>query len=153
MGLLERIEEDYRRAFKAHQADEVAVLRLLLSATKNAAIAARTSVAKTLDDSGVEQVIRQEVKKLKDALVDFSKAARADLVAATQAELATLAKYLPQAMSAEELQTIVTAVVERLRTEGVTDFGKVMGSVMREVKGRADGDSVAEAVKKALAQK
>lgn len=153
MGLLERIEEDYRRAFKAHQADEVAVLRLLLSATKNAAIAARTSVVKTLDDSGVEQVIRQEVKKLKDALVDFSKAAREDLVAATQAELSTLAKYLPQAMSAEELQTIVTAVVERLRTEGVTDFGKVMGSVMREVKGRADGDSVAEAVKKALAQK
>lgn len=148
--LLEKIENDFRQAMKAHDPAKVSTLRMLMSAVKNAAIAARTSAKQSLDDNDVENVIRQEVKKIKDALLDFSKAARTDLADAAHAEIKVLSTYLPAPMSAEELADNVGATVERLYKEGVKDFGKVMGAAMKEIKGRADGNAVTEAVKKAL---
>ena len=149
--LRERIEEDFRQAMKAHDAGRVSVLRLLRSAIVNAVIAARTSVKQSLDDADVENVIRQEAKKLKDALQDFTKAARHDLVVATQDELAVLQSYLPSELGAAELEVMVSNVAEQVKKSGVADFGRIMGAVMREVKGRADGETVAEAVRRALA--
>ena len=148
--LLEKIENDFREAMKAHDAVRVSALRMLMSQVKNAAIAARTSAKKSLDDADVEGVIRQEVKKIKDALLDFTKAARTDLADAANAEIKLLSTYLPTPMSVEEVADKVEAAVERLHREGVKEFGKVMGVIMKEIKGRADGHAVTEAVKKAL---
>ncbi len=148
--LLEKIEHDFKDAMKAHDAAKVSTLRMLMSSVKNAAIAARTSAKQSLDDDDVQNVVRQEVKKIKDSLVDFTKAARTDLVESAEAELKILASYVPPMMSTEELANTVEAEVERLYKEGTKEFGKVMGAVMKNIKGRAEGNAVTEAVKKAL---
>lgn len=148
--LLERIENDYKEAMKAHDAGRVSVLRMLISSVKNAAIAARTSAKQALDDADVEGVVKSEVKKLKDAMADFSKAARHDLVEASEKELAVLASYLPKALDPNDLKAIVDEVVARVRAEGVSEFGPIMKEAMKAVQGRADGDTVAQAVREAL---
>lgn len=148
--LLDRIEKDFVEAMKAHDAGRVSVLRLLRAAIKNAAIAARTSAKESLDDAAVETVVRQEVKKIKDALVDFEKAARRDLSESAKNEIDVLKSYLPKEIDLKTINEIIDATIERLKQEGVSDFGKVMGAVMREVKGRADGETVTQAVRKAL---
>jgi uncharacterized protein YqeY len=151
-NLLEKIETDFRTALKAHEAGRVSTLRLLLAAVKNAAIAARTSAKQSLDDADVEGVIRQEVKKLKDSLVDFSKAARQDLSDAAEAELKILQDYLPQGLNDEEVKAIVVRKIAELKAEGEKEFGKVMKAVQEEIKGRADGQSVAQAIKEKLSK-
>ncbi len=150
--LLEKIENDFREAMKAHNAAKVSTLRMLMSSIKNAAIAARTSAKQSLDDDDVQGVVKQEIKKIKDAVIDFSKAARTDLVESAEAELKILADYVPPMMSAEELANFVESKVEKLVSEGQKEFGKVMGAVMKEVKGRAEGNAVTDAVKKALSK-
>lgn len=151
LTLLDKIEDDLRSALKAHAAARVSTLRMLMASVKNAAIAARTSAKKVLDDDDVQNVVRQETKKIKDAMVDFSAAARADLMQSAEAELKVLASYLPEALSPADLQRIVDAVVEAAAAG--QQFGEVMKAVMKEVKGRADGQTVAAAVKEALAKR
>src|SRR3989338_7956298 len=148
--LLEKIEEDFRKALKSHEAARVSTLRVLMAAVKNAAIAARTSAKKVLDDADVESVIRSEIRKIKDALVDFSRAARHDLTSAAEAELKVLQSYLPAAMTNRELTDVVMKKISELKAEGEKEFGKVMKAVMDEVKGRAEGTDVAKAVKEEL---
>ncbi|OGL59532.1 hypothetical protein A3H10_03715 [Candidatus Uhrbacteria bacterium RIFCSPLOWO2_12_FULL_46_10] len=153
MMLIKHIEEDFIRAMKEHDVGRVKVLRLLKAAIGKAVIAARTSVKQELDESDVESVVRQEIKKTKDALVDFSRAARRDLEEEAKAEIGILSGYLPKGMEPSELKSLVAEMVTKLKAEGVAEFGKVMGRVMKEVKGRADGETVAEAVREALESK
>lgn len=148
--LIQRIEDDFLGAMKGHDVGRVKVLRLLKAAIGKAAIAARTSAKQALDESDVEQVVRQEIKKIKDALTDFIRAARRDLEEEAKAEIAVLSTYLPQGMEPAELKAIARELVAKLKEEGVVEFGRVMGRVMKEVKGRADGETVAEAVREAL---
>lgn len=146
--LIEKIEEDLKTSLKAHKAARVSTLRMLMASVKNAAIAARTSAKQSLEDDDVEKVIRSEVKKLNDSLVDFTKAARIDLMEAAQAEVEILKSYLPAEISVEELEAKVMETASRLHKEGVKEFGKIMSAVMKEVK--ADGNRVSAAVKAAL---
>lgn len=148
--LIQRIEDDFLGAMKGHDVGRVKVLRLLKAAIGKAAIAARTSAKQALDESDVEQVVRQEIKKTKDALIDFTRAARRDLEEEAKTEIAILSSYLPKGMKPKELKAIVSEMVAKLKEEGVVEFGRVMGRVMKEVKGRADGETVAEAVREAL---
>jgi len=148
--LIKRIEDDFVRAMKGRDVGRVKVLRMLKAAIGKAAIAARTSAKQALDESDVQAVVRQEIKKTKDALVDFSRAARRDLEKEAKAEIAILSSYLPKGMEPAELKAIVRELTAKLKAEGVVEFGRVMGRVMKEVKGRADGETVAEAVREAL---
>ncbi|MFA5954132.1 MAG: GatB/YqeY domain-containing protein [Patescibacteria group bacterium] len=150
--LLERIEKDFIAAMKAHEAERVSILRTLRAALQNAVIAARTSAVKELDDAAVATVIRQEVKRQKDALEDFIKAARQDLIDAAKKEIAVLSAYLPQALDPEETKRRVALVVETLHKEGITDFGQAMKAVMRDLKGAIDGSEVAAVVREVLAK-
>lgn len=151
MQLVERLEKDLVTAMKAHEATRVSILRTLRAAIKNAAIAARTSAKAELEDADVEGVIRTEVKRLRDSLTDFTKAARQDLIDAANTELATLQEYLPKELSPEEMITTVRATIADMKARGVIEFGKIMGAVVKAIGGRADGRAVAEAVKKELA--
>lgn len=151
--LVKRIEEDFIRAMKEHNVGRVRALRMLKAAISKAIIAARTSAKQVLEESDVENVVRQEIKKIKDALVDFSRAARHDLEDEAKAEIEILSSYIPKGMEPKELKALVAELVAKLKAEGVVEFGKVMGRVMKEVKGRADGETVAEAVREALNKK
>lgn len=150
MTLRERIEADLTTAMKAHDVNTVSTLRMLQSAVKNAVIAARTSAKQDLDDADIQQVVRSEAKKLRDALEDFSKAARQDLVDRANEELTVLQSYLPTQLDMAELEAKVSETIAELRTEGSVEFGKAMKVVSERLKGLADGKVIADAVKRAL---
>lgn len=150
MSLIKKIEEDLKSAMKAHEVQTVSTLRMLQSSVKNAAIAARTSAQQELNEADIEKVVKGEVKKLKDALVDFEKAARQDLIDKTNEELKILSAYLPEQLSGAELQKIVDDTIAEIKAAGEIDFGKAMKEITAKVKGAADGKEISELVKKSL---
>ena len=144
--LKEQLANDLKDAMKAK--DEI---------KKNAVQMVRAGVLQvekdkktTLDDEGIIEVIAKEVKKRKDVLPDFEKAGRADLIEATQREIEILTKYLPSQLTEEELDKIVSETVSEIGASSMKDMGKVMSALMPKVKGRADGKTVNELVKKHL---
>jgi len=146
MSLKERLLEDMKIAMK--EKDTIA---------KNAIQMARAAVLQvekdsrtTLDDDGIIEVIAKEVKKRRDAIPEYEKSERLDLIENLKKEIDVLLKYLPQQLTEEELETIVKQAVEETGAVSVKDIGKVMQSVMPKVKGRAKGKMVNQIVKRLL---
>lgn len=148
--LRERIENDLKQAQKERNEAVVSTLRMLNAAIKNAEIAA---MRRKFEDKDIIAVIRQEVKKHKDSIEEYKKGGREDLVKKEEQELEILMKYLPPELSEEELKKIVEEKIKELGVTSLTDFGKVMGAVMRVVAGRAGGDVVSRVVKELLEKK
>jgi uncharacterized protein len=145
MKLIERIEEDYKTAFKAHDDAHVSALRLMKAAIKNAEIEARHE----LSDEEIIVVLTREAKRRRESIVMYEQGGRAELAATEKIELDHIAAYQPAQMGDDELAAIVkTVITEQAAT--AKDFGAVMGAVMVKVKGQADGNRVAAAVKQNL---
>lgn len=104
----------------------------------------------TLDDEGVIEVIAREVKRRKDVLPDYEKSGRTDLIDGIKREIEVLMCYLPSQLTEEELQPIVKATIEETGAASMRDMGKVMAAIMPKIKGRADGRTVNEMIKKIL---
>ncbi|MBI5023160.1 MAG: GatB/YqeY domain-containing protein [Candidatus Magasanikbacteria bacterium] len=153
MAIKEKIEQDLITALKAKE-PRLSILRMLKSAIKNDEIAKRTKAGTgedaLLTDDEVLALLRRQVKQLEDALVDFQKGSRADLVEKTQTEVAVIKAYLPQGMTDVELQALVDATLAELGEAGAKDLGKIIGAVMKKAGGRADGNKVREIVLKKL---
>ena len=125
-------------ARKNHDSATLDTLQGVLSAIKNEEI----NRGVVLSDAEVEAVIAKQVKQLSDALVDFTKAARVDLVEKTNTEIKLLQSFLPEQMSAAELANVVAEVLAGMGTLTEKDSGKATGAVMNRVKGKADGGRV-----------
>jgi len=138
MNLYEQMQADLKEAMKGKDMQTLDILRVVLASLKNKAI----ELKKELEDAEVIEVVRSDVKKLQDALEDFSKAAREDLVEKTKGEIEVLKKYLPPEMSDEELQSKVKAKVEALGATDMKDLGQAMGELMKDLKGVVDGSRV-----------
>ena len=138
MGLRETIQKAQADALKNKQADVLSTLRLLWSAIRTEEINER----KELDDTGIQGVVARQVKQLRDARNDFEKGSRVDLVQKTDQEIELLSHYLPKQLSDAELKDIVVRIVAQAKSEGVQDVPTIMGRVMKEVKGIADGARV-----------
>jgi len=95
------------------------------------------------DDNDVLQVIKQEVKRRREAIEMYQKAGRTDLLEQEKAELSVLESYLPPLMSEEEIRQVVRSHIEKLQPKSMKERGKIMGSLMQELKGKADGNTVA----------
>lgn len=146
MSLKDRIETDYREAFKARNEVAMEALRLLKAAVKNAEIDQR----KDFEDDEVIKVVTREAKKIKDSIALYQKGNRTDLLEREQAQLKTLEVYLPAQLSDAELQDIVGDVIKRLGATSPADFGKVMKEVMVDTAGQADGTRVKALVQQQL---
>lgn len=144
MTLTERIAADLADAMKRKDAERVDTLRMLRAAVKNAEI----DKGRALADEEVVAVLRTSTKQLKDALEQFRAGKREDLAGKNERELAVLGAYLPAELSDADLAVIV----DRAVAAGGGDFGKVMGAVMAEVKGKADGSRVSASVRARLAR-
>ena len=144
----DKIQSDLNQALKEKKENVVSTLRLLLAEIHNQEIAKQSQ----LSEEEIIGLIQKEIKQRKESIEAYQKGKRSDLVAKEKEELATLNKYLPQQLSAEELETMVQSVIKEIGASGPGDFGKVMGAVMAKIKGRADGQTVSEAVKKVLSQ-
>lgn len=148
MTLNERIGQDITAAMKARDAGRLSALRMLKAAVMNRGV----EKGRDLDDAEVIQVIGSLVKQRRDAIDQFGKAGRQDLVDKESAEVAVLEEYQPPAASESDIADAVTAAVAEVGATSPKDMGKVMKVVQSRLAGKTvDGRVVSESVKRALA--
>ena len=146
--LKDRITEDMKAAMRAKDAERLGAIRMLLAACKQREVDERI----VLDDAAVVAIVDKLIKQRKDSITAFSQANRADLVDKETAELKVLEAYLPQRLSADEVNAAVVALVAELGAAGPGDMGKVMGAAKALLAGKAEMGLVSAAVKSALAK-
>jgi hypothetical protein len=151
MTLEERIDSDLKAAMRAKEAQKLAVLRLLKSALKNAAIE-KGGASATLDDAESTQVIRRQVKQRQDSIESFEKGGRVELAEKERAEIAVLQGYLPAAMTTEELSRLVRETITEVGATSKAQMGAVMKALGQKAAGRADGKTLSEEVQRQLSQ-
>ena len=149
MSLTQRIDSDYVQAYKSKDALRLSVLRMVKTAAKNRLVELRRPGG-ALDDDEMLDVFIKEAKQRQDSIEQYAAASRPDLAAKEAEELAILRDYLPKALSAEELASVIEAAVAELGASGPRDMGRVISAVMSNCKGRAEGKDVAAAVKRRL---
>lgn len=135
-----------KEAMKSGDEVRKRTVRMVLAAIKQAEVDKRVE----LDDIAVVNILQKEVKNRRESLEEAKKANRADLVEANEAEIRILQGFLPQAMPAEELRTLVQAAIAETGASSPSDMGKVMKAVMPKVAGRAPNDIVSATVRELL---
>lgn len=148
MSVKQRLLDDMKAAMRSRAEGKVALstIRMVLAAVKNAEIDKR----RELTEDEISSVIAKEVKQRQDALVEFERGNRPDLVDQTRAEIAVLKNYLPQQLSEAEIRELVKQVIAAAGASGPKDMGKVMQALQPQVRGRADGKLVNHIVKELL---
>jgi len=146
MSLKDRIQEDMKAAMRAKDAPRLSAVRLLLAALKQKEVDER----KDLADADVLAVIEKMVKQRRESIAQYEKAARADLAAQEQFEIGVLQGYLPQQMSAAEVEQAVTRALAETGAASVKDMGKVMALLKPQLAGRADVGKVSALVRARL---
>ncbi len=152
MGALkDRLRADLTAAMKARDEVRSSTLRMVLTAVTNAEVAGK--VARELSDEEVVGVLATEAKKRREAASAFEAGARSEMAAKERAEAEVIADYLPEQLTEAEIADLVASAIEQVgaREEGMRAMGKVMGVVAPQVKGRADGSTVAAEVRRQLA--
>jgi len=147
MSLKIRINEDMKVAMKARETTRLAAIRLLMAAMKQKEVDERIE----LDDAGVIGVIEKMLKQRKDSIAQYEAAKRQDLADVEKFEVEVLTAYMPQAMSAAEVEAIVARAVADSGAKGPADMGKVIALVKPQIAGRADMGEVSKLVKTRLA--
>jgi hypothetical protein len=147
MSLKARITDDMKTAMRARDTARLGTVRLLLAAIKQKEIDERIE----LDDGAVSSIVEKLIKQRKDSISQFQAAGRDDLVAVEQAELAVLQAYLPEQLSASEVESAVTAAIAESGASSAKDMGKVMGLLKSRLAGRADMGQVSALIKARLA--
>jgi uncharacterized protein YqeY len=145
-SLKERISTDWKAAMKAGERARKDALSLLLAAIKQKQVDERIE----LDDAGVIAVIEKMLKQRKDSITQYESAKRQDLADAEKFEAEVLGAYMPQAMSATEIEAIVTQAIKTSGASAPADMGKVIALVKPQVAGRADMGEVSRLVKAGL---
>ena len=151
MSLQQQITDDWKAAMKARSAEKD-VLALIRTELKNKAIATREagSQATEVSDDVAMGVLQKMAKQRKDSIEQYQTGGRDDLVAAEQAELDVVSRYLPQPMTDDEVDEVVKEVLAQTGASSMADMGKVMGPAMGRLKGRADGKQVQARVRALL---
>jgi len=144
---VQRLKGDLNQALRKGEKERVSTLRLLLSNIGNAEIAK----GGPLDEPGVLGVIAKQAKQNRESIDAFRQGERSDLVAKEERELSVLQEYLPQPMSSEEIAAAARQAIAEVGAVGPGDKGKVMGKLMPQVKGKADGGEVNAIVSELLA--
>jgi len=133
--MLARIEGDLKTALKAGQKRRVSTLRLLLSALKNEKIREQ----RDLTDPEIETAIRRAVKQRKEAIEQYERGGRKDLVEAEREELAILEGYLPQTLADAELEGILRGIISEKGFSSSKDVGALMKELMSRHRAEVDG--------------
>ena len=147
--LEEKLSKDYVQAMKARDTIRSSTLSFLRAQMKNVLIEKR---ADKLKDEEVIAVIKKQVKQRQDSIAQYEQGGRQDLVEKESAELAILKEYLPEEMSEQEIEGLVSEAIKEAEAASMKDMGKVMKLMAEKVKGRADNKLVSELVRKALSQ-
>ena len=146
MSVQEQLTDDLKTAMKAGDVVTKDTVRLMRSAIQNAEL----EKGDTLDEAGVNVVLAKMAKQYRDSITTYVDGGRQDLVAKEQSELDVLLRYLAEQMSAEAIREIAVRVAEEVGAAGPGDKGKLMGKLMPQVKGKADGSVVNSVVTELL---
>lgn len=141
-----RLMEDYKTALRAGDEIRKETLRLMRSAIQSAAIDKRAP----LSDEEIWAVLTKQVNQRLESIEMFKKGGRSDLVEREEAELTIIREYLPEQLSRQEIEALARQVIEEVGATGPRDMGKVMGTLIAQVRGRADGRLVNEVVRSLL---
>lgn len=143
-----QIQEEIKEAMKSRDKVRLSVLRGLSAAFTNELVSKKRKPDGELTDEEALSVINRAGKQRKESIEQFRKGAREDLVKKEEQELAVIAEYLPSQMSKEEVEKIAKEKKEELGITDKSKMGMLMGTLMKELKGKADGAVVKEAVDK-----
>ncbi|MFA5838324.1 MAG: GatB/YqeY domain-containing protein [Candidatus Paceibacterota bacterium] len=146
--LHEQIQEQIRNAMRAREELRLSVLRGMLSAFTNELVSTKRKPSEILPDEDALGVVRRLVKQRKDSIEQFRAGKREDLASKEEAELKILEKYLPETMSKEDIKKVVLAKKEGMGIVDKSKMGILIGAVMKELKGKADGGDVKEVIEK-----
>jgi uncharacterized protein YqeY len=146
--ILQRIQADMTTAMKSKDADTLSTLRML----KTALMEAKTKKPKDAGLSADEtiEVLQRYAKKRREAIEEFRKVGREDLIASEEREIEVTARYLPQGLSEDEIRALIREAVTATGAAGPKDMGKVIGAVMARARGRVEGGAVSRLVKETL---
>ncbi len=147
MSLKEQLTQDTIAAAKAGDNQKRDVLRMMQAAIKQVEVDERI----TVDDAGVQQILTKQAKQRRESIAEYQKGGRDDLVAQEAYELQIIEAYLPQMMGREEIEVLVLQAIADTGAAGPKDMGQVMGKLMPQVKGKADGRLVNDVVRELLA--
>ena len=146
MNLKTRLQEDMKNAMRAKDQAALSTIRLANAAIKQFEVDERAEA----DDAKIIAILSKMIKQRKDSAKIYSDAGRSDLADKENAETAILQRYLPQMLSAEEIQAAVAEALAETGAAGNADMGKVMGLLKSRLAGKADMGEVNRAVKAAL---
>ena len=151
MPLHQKIDDDLKSALKSRDVFTVGVLRMLSASLHNRSIEKKGKGQDAeLTDDEVQEVLGREAKKRKEAAEIYEKGGRPDLGSKEKQEFILIKAYLPEEMGSEEIEKVVEGVLAQMGSVTQKEFGKVMGEVMKQLKGRADASTVSAILKKKL---
>ena len=148
MSLKDQLMKDMQDAMRSGNELRKETLRMARAAVKNAEIQRMGE----LDDAGVQDVLRKEIKQRRESAEEYSRANRQELADKELAEVAILEVYLPQQMSPGEIEAEVRTLIGELGASGPKDMNKVMPAAMQRLRGRADGRTVNQIVTRLLSE-
>jgi len=148
MLLQERLSQEMKQALKSGDSTRLSVIRLLRASIKNREI--ERGKNRPLTENDLIEVVVSAVKQRNEAIEQFAKAGRMDLVKKEEAELKILQDFLPKSLSQEELDAKISEAILATGASGIKDMGKVMKMLMPQVVGRADAAQVSQKVKELL---
>ena len=135
MDLRSSLQQDLKDAIRTQDGPRKAVIRLCLAAVQLAELEHEDE----LTEEDVVAVLQKEARKRQETIEELREADRPDRLAEEEAELAILETYLPQLLSEEEITEEARAVIAEVGATGLSDLGRVMGQLMPQMRGRADG--------------
>ncbi|MCK5306598.1 MAG: GatB/YqeY domain-containing protein [Candidatus Omnitrophica bacterium] len=148
-GLRDKIEQDIVEALKQKNSAKVSALKMLKAAVEERSI---QNKKEELKEEEVLEVVRKQLKQVKESIEAFEKGGRPDLVKKEEVALELLKAYLPPEATVEEITGCVKKVIEEFKPAGGKDFGRVMKEAMMLLKGKADGKLVSRIVKEELSK-
>ena len=146
MTLQDRIESGMRDGMRARDERRTQTLRMAMSAAHNREI----ELGRSLTDEDYSEILGKQVKQRRESIEAFRSGGRDEMAANEEAEAAILAEFLPEAMPADELERLVRAAIAETGASSPADLGRVMGKVVPQTKGRADGKALSDLVRRLL---
>jgi hypothetical protein len=146
MPLKERLQEDWKKALKAKDKLTAGTI----SMAKAAILQVEKNGSGQLDDEEIIDILAREVKQRREAIAEFEKGNRTDLVDKANSEIEVLLGYLPQQLNEDEINDIVRVTAYEVGANSMRDMGRVMSAVVEKVRGRADNNLVSILVKRHL---
>lgn len=146
MSIKDKLMEDFKASMRNKDTVRKNTITMVRSSIKQKEVDERIE----LEDEDILDIISKQVKEKKNAIEEFEKGNREDLVELTKKEMDILLEYLPEQLTEEEIEEMVKGIIEETKANSMKDMGLVMQNIMPKVKGRADGSLVNKIVRKYL---